>query len=136
MRFELQYIYLQFTQNHISKHAINFGYIWRLDFYLYQRLQWLVWHIKPKPRAPMFNIWTFAKIIDFMDPPHFARNTIFTSRKTDYTIIIFEISAFQWYMTFLLSRSPLWEIFDSYKQLFFLWRFLVSLHCRLKTLFY
>ena len=39
--------------------------------------------------------------------PHYARNTMFTTRKTDYTIIIFEISAFQWYMTFLPSRSPL-----------------------------
>ena len=69
MRYELQYIHLQFTQNHISMHTINFGYIHIEDFYLYQWHQRLVCHIKPKPRAPMFNIWTFDKIIDFMDPP-------------------------------------------------------------------
>ena len=69
MRYELQYIHLQFTQNHISKHTINCGYIHIEDFYLYQWHQWLICHIKPKPRAPMFNIWTFDKIIDFMDPP-------------------------------------------------------------------
>ena len=69
MRYQLQYIHLQFTQNHISKHTINFGYILIEDLYLYQWHQWLVCHIKHKPRALLFNIWTFDKIIDFMDPP-------------------------------------------------------------------
>ena len=52
-------------------------------------------------RKSSHNAWIYT---------HYARNTIFTTRKTDYTIIIFEISAFQWYMTFLPSRSPLVNI--------------------------
>ena len=89
MRYELQYIHLHLSQNHIFKHAINFGYIHRLDFYLYQWLQWLVCYIKPKPRAPMFNIWTFAKIIDFMDPR-------FLWLLADFTYYLLETLGFFW----------------------------------------